>query len=367
MYNEMYFSSPEECNDPFDSKTFYEFDNDKEKWGKLIKLAFEPNKIEIPEVLLNTLVEHICNQCPLTFDDAINRDLFNGLKLNSPNEIALAKFLSLKIPTILRIYKPSTRYFVSFSEINSEPLMWSHYTDKHKGFCLIFRSINNTLNQSPNQKKRQVRRTTPNGLAPDMSHGLPEGFEFTKIDYEEEVKPLNAFLSLPVYVTGEAKNEEEKLKIFKDRESHYSQKSKSWEYESEFRLMLRPPIPFLFGEHFDFTKQERLFHYEPSQLVGIIYGARMELPEKNRIREILRERREWDIDFTKQKRIEFNFVEFEAKLSTKQRSVEVMPTGIITWQRIGVNDKNFERLYKEWQEGWGHERDGVSSKRIKVN
>ncbi len=40
LYNEMYFASPEECNDPFDSKTFYTFPSDKYRWSKLILLAF---------------------------------------------------------------------------------------------------------------------------------------------------------------------------------------------------------------------------------------------------------------------------------------------------------------------------------------
>ena len=32
-------------------------------------------------------------------------------------------------------------------------LMWSHYASKHKGFCLIFRSIDGCLYQNKNNKR----------------------------------------------------------------------------------------------------------------------------------------------------------------------------------------------------------------------
>ena len=189
----------------------------------------------------------------------------------------------------------------------------------------------------------------------------------SKIDYEPEVKPLSAFLRLPVYVTGEANDKEEAARILKEKESHYKQKSVSWEYESEYRLMLQPPIPWLFGEHFDYTQQERLFHYQPSQLVGIIYGARMEVTEKNRIKEILKESRDWLSYSAMEKTIEFNFVEFEANLATNQRKVEIIPTGLMTYHTIPVSDPDFNRLYQEWQDGWGWERHDRGSRKIKVD
>jgi len=245
--------------------------------------------------------------------------------------------------------------------------MWSHYSDKHKGFCLIFKAINGELNLSPHHKKDQIRRQTPNGLAPQMSWGVPEKFKFHHIEYKPQVELLNAFINLPVAVTGDVKNEEERLKISTERESHYLQKGKSWFYEDESRLILSPPIPFLFGAHIDFTKQERLFHYEPSQLVGIIYGARMTDEDKNRIREILKERKEWTSRITNYKRIEFNFIEFQAILSATQREVEIEPLNLITYTPIPTTDKNFDRLYSEWKEGVGFERENNSSRRVKVD
>ncbi len=153
--------------------------------------------------------------------------------------------------------------------------MWSHYADKHHGFCLIFKAIDGELNLSPHFEKHQIRRQTPNGLTAEMSYSLPKKFQFTDIDYKPEVETLDAFLHMPVYVSGDADSEEERLKISKEQQSHYLQKSQNWVYENEARLILPPPPSWLFGGHFDYSKQERLFHYEPSQLAGIIYGSRM--------------------------------------------------------------------------------------------
>jgi hypothetical protein len=366
LYNEIYFSSPEECNDPFDSKTFYVFEGDKEMWEKVIVFSVKQTNAIVPSRLLHLLAEYISKKCPLTFDDAYKINLLTDFPVNNSNEQALVNFVGTRIQEILSVYRPATRYFVSFSKLNSEPLMWSHYADKHKGFCLVFRAINGALYQSPYQNKHSVVRMTENGIAPNMTYSIPESFQFTKIDYEPEVKSLNAFLHLPIGITGE-KGEDEAKRIRQEQESHYKQKSKSWEYEAEYRLMLEPPIPWLFGEHFDYTKQERLLHYQPSQLVGIIYGARMEATEKNRIKELLKERRDWRVYDDNKKTIEFSFIEFDAVLSSNQREVEIKPAGLLSYNTMPTSDPNFDRLYRELLDGWGWERYQNGSRKMKVD
>lgn len=364
LYSEMYFSSIEECNDPFDSKTFYVFDNDKEKWSKLIKFSVERTNAIIPDRLLHSLVEHLSQKCPLTFEEALNKNLLEDFITTAPYESSLINFIAKRLQDILEVYKPPTRYFVSFSKVNSELLMWSHYANKHKGFCLVFKAIDGELNLSPNFEKDQIRRQTPNGLAAEMSYALPKKFKFSDIDYKQEVETLNAFLHMPVSVTVEASNEAEQLKITADQQIHYQQKGQNWVYENEARLILPPPPPWLFGGHIDYSKQERLFHYEPSQLAGIIYGARMTVEEKNRVKEVLEERKNLLDRISNYPRTVFRFVEFEARLSTHQRNVDIKPISIMG---MPTTDKDFDRLYNEWLEGIGHLRDGNGSKRIKVN
>ncbi len=366
MYSEMFFSSPEECNDPFDSKTFYVFGANKEKWTKVIELASQRIKFLVPPQLLNQLSDHICKQCPLSFDEATKKDFFIEFSTSDANTKLIVGYLAKIIQELLKVYLPSTRYFVSFSGTNDEPLMWSHYADKHKGFCLVFKSIDGALNLSPNYKKDSIRRQTQNGIANEMSFGLPESFKFGNIDYKADVEFLDAFSHMPAYVSADVISEEERLKLVAEQESHYLQKGQSWFYENESRLILPPPPSWLFGEHIEYTKQERLFHYEPSQLVGIIYGARMTVEDKNRIREILKERKNYIDRVANYKRIMFWFLEFEAKLSPNQRKVEIEPLNILSYKAIPLEDENFERLYSEWKDGVGHEVENSSSKWVKV-
>jgi hypothetical protein len=244
--------------------------------------------------------------------------------------------------------------------------MWSHYANKHNGFCLIFRSIGGLLFQSVTQKKLQIRRTTKNWIAKDMSYKMPDSFKFAEIEYHKEVKPLNAFLHMPAFVSDKGQTEKEINQIRDQQESHYRQKSKHWEYEQEFRLMLPPPMPWLFGEHFDYTKQERLFHSQSSQLVGIIYGARLNEKERLRIQEIIQERKDWELDSLKNDIIEFNFLEFEAKLSQNQRSLDIIPIGFLNHRQKSTKDTDFDRLYSEWIEGWGWKKHDRGAKKIKV-
>jgi hypothetical protein len=128
LYNEMYFSSPEKCNDPFDSKTFYEFGADKEMWSRVIKFSVKMANDIITDELADLLAEHLCKKSPLTFDEAHKANLFEDLPEHSSIIAAMSRY-GIFINRLLSIYKPATRYFVSFSKVNSEPLMWSHYAD----------------------------------------------------------------------------------------------------------------------------------------------------------------------------------------------------------------------------------------------
>lgn len=367
LYDEIYFASTDECNDPFDSKTYYEFECDIEKWTKLLNLAvsdlsgLKPNVVE-------EVAKSISGLCPITFEDALSADFspifFEAMKCQ---DICLAKDAANRVNGILGLYKPSTNYFVSFSKVNDEPLMWSHYAARHEGFCLIFRSEGGALNQNPINAKTTIRRSTPAGLAPSMAHGIPEKFHFLDVSYHLNAKPLCAFNRFPASVAGEPTSDKERIQIASDQENQYRHKHISWRYEEESRLTLKPPIPWLFGAHFDYSPQERLFHFEPTQLVGIIFGARMSQKNKDRIYEILVERQERISRSVDYRRVIFDFLIFESMLSTNQREIEIIPHRILQLsQCIDTTDSKFEQRYKEWSESWGLELDGNKDSRVQV-
>lgn len=154
MYNEMYFASTEECNDPFDSKAFYTFDKDIERWVNYILLALS-NVVPRPPITgeqLQAYTEFLCEKCPLTFSDLIEEDILSDYPVESVEDKFIIGILRKSIPKIAELYKPSQRYFVSFTKDPEEPLMWAHYANKHYGFCLIFKTINGTIKQFEFQK-----------------------------------------------------------------------------------------------------------------------------------------------------------------------------------------------------------------------
>lgn len=361
-YSEIYFASTDECNDPFDSKAFYSFNSNQEKWAKLIEFTCNNFNIKIDPKTQQELGEYISSKCPLTFDEVTGSNLLSNYK-STIYSSSLFKLLGGGLQEVLKIYSPAARYFVSFSKTNNEPLMWSHYSNRHDGFCLIFKALDGKILLNPKRPKGGISRKTKNGLAPQMSFGFPKDFTFQDINYKSKVKSLDAFLHMPVFVSGNAKDEKQRKKIQQLQESHYIQKARNWEYEKESRLILPPPPSWLFGEHIEYTKQERLFHYEPSQLVGIVYGARLKNENRERIREILNSRSDYQSMTVNYKRTEFHFIEFQANLSINQRELEVVPLNILSYKPIPPTDKDFDRLYSDWRTGYGWEKEENRSSR----
>lgn len=131
-------------------------------------------------------------------------------------------------------YQDSIKHKISqtvaccFALIHDNPLMWSHYADKHKGACLMF----------------EFNKKSP---FPEIETNL---LTFGAINYDEP-PPLN---------------------YLKDKEggifSLFLNKSRHWKYEQEFRIL-------------SFQKED-YYRFSGSFLVGIIFGlqcARQEIVE----------------------------------------------------------------------------------------
>lgn len=106
------------------------------------------------------------------------------------------------------------------------------------------------------------------------------------------------------------------------------------------------------GQKLSATSHQRLFHYDSTQLVGIVLGAKMPTQQKSRIEEIVEEKVErWYTGQMCDKTIS-NFVIFEERLSTSDRETNIVPVKIfdgITF--IDKHDKNFDQKYYSWKEG----------------
>jgi hypothetical protein len=374
MYDELYFSSSTECNDPFDSKTYFEFTNQTGKWKALLLLAWRNSEI-LNVIDVDMVAQALANNAPLAFESALADDfqeflltaIANGTKskVQSVEPILEA---TQRIRELLHLYKMPTSYFASFSRCRDEPLMWSHYSARHEGYCLIFKSIDGKLNQCPRRIKNGVRRETPGGLAPSMSHGIPAAFVFRDVEYVAEVRPLNAFDCFPEAVAGKIQSDEDRLKLRSKQVEQYLHKHKSWSYEKESRLTLSQPTPWLFGAHFDYTAHERLLHYEPTQLVGIIFGARISESNKSRLIEIIKERVDRIAKSADYDRIIFDFMVFEAALANNARELKIHPTAIYGLSKtLNKNEQDFSRRYNDWEKGFGLHFSGNSYSKVFIS
>lgn len=354
MYDEIYFASTKECNDPFDGKTFLAFEADRDKWRRLIELAWKKYDSPNRQMWEEELSEYLAEISPLSYDAALKLDYVQVLQSFKfpPNPITAA-ILGQQMTYFLNLYKPKDIYFASFSKVNNDLLMWAHYASMHQGYCLIFKAIDNKLSQCSKRGKNSIRRSTQNGFAPKMNYGIPDSFLFEDVSYSLESTSNDAFCYFPQYVIGREIDEQEREDIIAWKSQQYFIKHDCWNYEQESRLILHTPDAWLFGEPIEYSQHERLFHYQPNQLVGIILGAKMEEKQKLRIREIIKERMERIAHDPSKNYPVFNFVLFQATLPDSQREVVIKEEEIFTLtETIDKNDSNFEKRLQEWKEGY---------------
>ena len=367
MYSELFLASTEECNDPYDSKGFYEFSANIDYWKNLIRIAI--SKItgsEIDDILIEKIAEKICNICPITYDEALKLDITQFCN-EVTRDFSFSLAVSLSLKQIFDVYKPEPSYFACFSKSNNDPLMWSHYASQHHGFCLIFQPIDGKLKQHNWYKRTSINRSTPKGLASNTGCGLPDSFTFQEVKYQDDVKPLCGFHKLPVGVVGKELEGDERIELLQSQSDQLIHKHISWKYEQEVRVIISPGISWLFGETVELTQHERLFHFEPTQLVGIIFGAKMSKKNKDRLIETLLDLKNKISRSQDHERIMFEFAIFQARLSNNKREIQIDLENMISIdQLIDFTHNNFASCYERWQEGWGLKFEGSKSTKVIV-
>lgn len=131
-----------------------------------------------------------------------------------------------------------------FSLIPNEPLMWSHYADKHAGICLIYHQVELALSLGDNGKR----------------------FERAEINYKEK----------PIIALSEENNEV----VYSSNFPVLTSKNRKWSYEKELRVFTKSTNGYPF--------EGELFSIDHSVLKGVIYGAKMDESDKDAISLILR-------------------------------------------------------------------------------
>ncbi|MPQ77306.1 DUF2971 domain-containing protein [Hydrogenovibrio sp. JE_KL2] len=144
LYNdEIYYSNPRDFNDPFDCNPIIERDSSKEELKNLLALLIKSRVANESKALLRKLrlndesAERHANKVA----DLESRDALDDIKYNATNpDYKISKEqaeLALLTESISReIKKHYSKGIFSLASDCEDPLMWSHYADKHKGICV---------------------------------------------------------------------------------------------------------------------------------------------------------------------------------------------------------------------------------------
>nr|WP_315415180.1 DUF2971 domain-containing protein [uncultured Pseudomonas sp.] len=162
----------------------------------------------------------------------------------------------------------------SLSKVNNEILMWSHYADNHKGFCIEFDDLH--------------KNTTP------PTKPLPVNYKTNFTDLDDPTAILNFYTDifhnfryLPETAWQKKRAELAKKMSFEDDQrggiSVLTDKYAKWEYEQEFRLIDE--------------KSFGIKKFNPSSLKSITFGLRTSNEEKYNIIEICKSNKELNIEF----------------------------------------------------------------------
>jgi len=225
LNNQLYFSSPKNFNDPIDCKIEIRYDlgSFESVYSKHLDfLIFSKPYLSLTErkneatIMANRIMKNINN---IELRKKLNEDIFNKID----NTIGIC----------------------SFSSIIDSILLWSHYSNSHRGFCL---KINYQV----------------------LYNELENLFEKSKIiSYLiKKVNYVDKYLELNPYTTDDVLLQ---IQLF-------TTKMKCWEYENEYRIL----IPELVNSKINFS--ENIFD-------SIYLGANISSPDFNRVQKILKKRK----------------------------------------------------------------------------
>ncbi|MES2277281.1 MAG: DUF2971 domain-containing protein [Bacteroidota bacterium] len=316
FYQELFFASYIELNDPFDLSARMDFSIENEdQLEALMFMLFKTTLILHEEDY--TDVERLNNQGLLAFNDNdterndFKTNLFKSLSeishpgtvvtldevINQISNVSSSRPMGFNfdinkfITEINRITQKflQNSYTTCFSEDPANFLMWSHYASRHTGICLEF-----TLNHGkfPYEKEGK-RRITEGAYENGFCKGIKEVFLFEDriraVDYKDVQPHINFFEFAPVFqneydcdLIGLSKSKWHPYAY--QLENVFATKTLPWSYEKEWRaISINLDLPQ--------EPEQRIKHYPIESLTGIFFGTRTPEQAKNRIAKIYKEKR----------------------------------------------------------------------------
>ena len=216
---------------------------------------------------------------------------------NTPH--LMSRIPTLYVDYLRRLSKPNW-YTACFAKGFNNSSMWGHYGDGHKGACLIFEAEETANGASIALKEG----TVPNSRGAASAEAIVKTFPFYRIRYGGTSNEVEFFRSLTnqpstylreSWYTDDHGNmsdcaglldarEDGDLQIKRDLGAFYQDitfKTRDWEYEQEYRLVLDP------GNGGALDSHARTLTYDFMSLKGIVFGLGMSDEHREKIRDII--------------------------------------------------------------------------------
>lgn len=331
-YNEIYFASYSELNDPLDlSMKINFFSTDKDAIEYLIWFIFKthinPKELsntdenikklikfhddkEANEILVNELYESVINTLEIKnkiFTDDIIDIINKSIKKAQINIVFDPNLFRLELNRLTnKFFKNS--YVTCFSETNNNFLMWSHYASKHSGICLEF---NIEYGNFAYERKHNRGRDNEKYIKRISEWDTKSTMFWDRINkvYYEDEQPIINFYDFAVVFENEHEpdliglNKQWAHKYAYELESAFATKTKNWSYEKEWRAI---------EINFDEPKEpeERIRHYPNESLTAVYFGVNTPEHIKMRIYKMLVKKNEeirfYNAELSNNDEIEFN-------------------------------------------------------------
>jgi len=334
-YQELYFASYDELNDPLDLSATIDYY--PKKYEELEFLVYTIMKSDFK--MDNVSEDYLKNQrltikfwrdeqrvksyCKTLFHKLVDKkekpkkvtlgEVLSAIKWTSDKESVDFNFdyesIRAEINRLtLKFLKNS--YVTCFSSTNENQLMWSHYASSHRGICLEFDLKNEGAFPYVMDGKREkdFEKFTERMSKWDTRQSVVFWDRLKKVRYEKEHPHINFFEFAPVF------NNEYDCDLIglskpwthyfaHELEMAFSQKHLSWEYEEEWRAIEinfdEPKIP-----------EERIRKYPIEALSGIYFGLKTPEHVKERIYKIIEPKND-QVEFYQSELNEQNDLEFK--------------------------------------------------------
>ncbi|GGA95816.1 DUF2971 domain-containing protein [Agarivorans gilvus] len=368
LYNELYFASQNELNDPFDGQSYYQLSQSPDFWERLLREVNEKRALLIRPLPYADIAKELSAIPSIDYNMAISGTISKLMELIAAKlnlqQIGLVS-LGIAIEEYLAYYQPTKGYFVSFSSAEKDPLLWAHYANQHCGYSLIFRAIDGALHQHPTRIKTNVH---PRGYA---GQSIPAQFKFHKVDYKTESDHQDASMLLPGHFSPWLNDltEQERIAHHHRHLKFLLTKHSSWKYEKEYRLVIHESPRWLTGLDTELKPLDRLFYYDPMQLVGIIFGARMSQEHIQRIKDI--------VEYIKREvlarpgdtpKYMFPFAYFRSELGAGKRETNIRLTDIYNtaFDLVEGSSSQKQTTIDRWYSGHALLQEGSSCKPVTI-